>query len=125
MAGPLSVIGGKSLGWIIDISRKLLGATDSSLGFLGGVTLGPHKGLAVTSLQLQPLADRRRCRRRRRTRRTFTLLVRHLDGLAEMRDCFLEGGAAQRLVAGLAPPFDGIIGHAGLREVMRQRFRLG
>src|ERR1700691_3474047 len=124
MAGPLSVIGGKSLGWIIDISRKLLGATDSSLGFLGGVTLGPHKGLAVTSLQLQPLADRRRCRRRRRTRRTFTLLVRNLDGVAEMGDRFLEGGATQCLVACLAPPFDGGIGETCLREVISERFRL-
>jgi hypothetical protein len=37
----------------------------------------------------------------------------------------LEGGAAQRLVAGLAPPFDRRVGHAPLREVVRQHFRLG
>ena len=42
-----------------------------------------------------------------------------------MRDRFLEGGAAQRLVAGLAPPFDRGVGHARLREVMREHFRLG
>ena len=42
-----------------------------------------------------------------------------------MGDRLLEGGAAQRLVAGLAPPFDGGVGHARLREMMRQRFRLG
>jgi hypothetical protein len=42
-----------------------------------------------------------------------------------MRDRFLESGAAQRLVAGLAPPFDRRVGHARLREVISQRFRLG
>ena len=42
-----------------------------------------------------------------------------------MRDRFLEGGAAQRLVAGLAPPFDRGVGHAGLAEVISERFRLG
>ena len=41
-----------------------------------------------------------------------------------MRDRFLEGGAAERLVAGLAPPFDGGIGQAGLSKVMRQHFGL-
>ena len=42
-----------------------------------------------------------------------------------MRDRLLEGGAAQRLVAGLAPPFDGGIGQTRLRKMMRQHFRLG
>jgi hypothetical protein len=36
-----------------------------------------------------------------------------------------EGGAAQRLVAGLAPPFDRLIVEARLGEVMRQHFGLG
>ena len=41
-----------------------------------------------------------------------------------MGDRFLEGGAAQRLIAGLAPPFDGGVGHACLREVAgRQSLR--
>src|SRR5215471_15519938 len=42
-----------------------------------------------------------------------------------MRDRLLEGGTAQRLVAGLAPPFDGGLGQSSLRKVMRQHFRLG
>src|SRR6516165_9462518 len=42
-----------------------------------------------------------------------------------MRDRLLEGGTAQRLVAGLAPPFDGGVGQTRLRKVMRQHFRLG
>src|SRR5215469_14036486 len=42
-----------------------------------------------------------------------------------MRDRLLEGGTAQRLVAGLAPPFDGGVGQTRLRRVMRQHFRLG
>jgi hypothetical protein len=37
----------------------------------------------------------------------------------------LKGGAAQRLVAGVAPPFDGRVREPRLHEVMRQRFRLG
>jgi hypothetical protein len=41
-----------------------------------------------------------------------------------MRDRFLEGGAAQRLVAGLAPPFDRRVGNARLREVTSERFLL-
>ena len=45
--------------------------------------------------------------------------------LPRCADRLLEGGAAQRLVAGLAPPFDRGVGHAGLREVIRERFRLG
>src|SRR6516164_2888865 len=31
----------------------------------------------------------------------------------------------QRLVAGLAPPFDGRVGQSCLRKMMRQHFRLG
>jgi hypothetical protein len=56
--------------------------------------------------------------------RFFRGLVRHLDRLAEMRDRFLEGGAAQRLVASLTPPFNGGIGQAGLSKVMRKHFGL-
>ena len=57
-------------------------------------------------------------------RRRVANAVRHLDCLAEMRDRFLKRGAAQRLIAGLAPPFDGRVGHARLREVISERFRL-
>ena len=52
-------------------------------------------------------------------------LVRHGDRLAEMGDRLLEGRAAQRLVAGLAPPFDRKIVEAGLREMMGDRFGFG
>jgi len=41
-----------------------------------------------------------------------------------MRDRLLECRAAQGLVASLAPPFDGGINRAGLREMMRQYFGL-
>ena len=42
-----------------------------------------------------------------------------------MGDRLLEGRAAQRLVAGLAPPFDGEVVEAGLCEMMGDRFGLG
>ncbi len=44
---------------------------------------------------------------------------------AEMGDRLLEGGAAQGLVAGLAPPFDGEFVEAGLGEMMGDDFRFG
>jgi hypothetical protein len=40
-----------------------------------------------------------------------------------MRDRLLKRGAAKRLVAGLAPPFDRRVGQPRLREMMRRRFR--
>ena len=42
-----------------------------------------------------------------------------------MGDRLLEGRAAQRLVARLAPPFDGEIVETGLGEMMGDRFGLG
>ena len=42
-----------------------------------------------------------------------------------MRDRLLEGRATERLVASLAPPFDGEIVEAGLGEMMGDRFGLG
>jgi hypothetical protein len=42
-----------------------------------------------------------------------------------MGDRLLEGGAAQRVFARLALPFDRQIVEAGLSEMMRKRFRLG
>ena len=42
-----------------------------------------------------------------------------------MSDRLLESGAAQRLVAGLAPPLDREIIEAGLGEMMCNDFRLG
>ena len=51
-------------------------------------------------------------------------LVGEFDRLAEMRDRLGEGGAAQGLVAGLAPPFDRKFALARLREMMRERLGL-
>jgi hypothetical protein len=42
-----------------------------------------------------------------------------------MGDRFLEGRAAQRLVARLAPPFDGEVVEARFGEMMGDDFRLG
>ena len=42
-----------------------------------------------------------------------------------MGDRFLEGRAAERLIARLAPPFDREIAEAGLSEMMGERLRLG
>ena len=42
-----------------------------------------------------------------------------------MGDRLLEGRATQRLVARLAPPFDGEIVETGLGEMMGDRFGLG
>ena len=42
-----------------------------------------------------------------------------------MGDRLLEGRAAERLVARLAPPFDGEIVEPGLREMMGDRLGLG
>ena len=66
-------------------------------------------------------SGRAACRPPRRRAR----LVRHLDRLAEMGDRLLEGRAAQRLVARLAPPFDGEIVETGLGEMMGDRLGLG
>src|SRR5208337_5623866 len=52
-------------------------------------------------------------------------LVRHRDRLAEMGDRLLEGRAVKRLVARLAPPFDGEIVEARFGEMMRDQLGLG
>ena len=64
-----------------------------------------YERVAIGGVQLrQPLTYRGHARR---TPRRIARPVRHLDRLAEMGDRFLEGRAVQRLVARLAPPFDG------------------
>src|SRR5271167_5005243 len=45
-------------------------------------------------------------------------LVRHRDRLAEMGNRFLESGAAESLIARLAPPFNRKIVEPGLGEMM-------
>ena len=60
-----------------------------------------------------------------RTLRRLARLVRHRDRLAEMGDRLLEGRAAERLVARLAPPFDGEIVETGFGEMMGDRLGLG
>ena len=74
--------------------------------------------VAVGHVQLASLARRAR-------RHSSRPLVRHSDRLAEMRDCLLESRAPQRLVAGLAPPFDRKIVEASLGEMMRDRLGFG
>jgi hypothetical protein len=56
--------------------------------------------------------------------RTHSLLVRHRDRLAEMRDSFLERRAAERLIARSSPPFNRKVVEPGLREMMGDDFRL-
>ena len=76
--------------------------------------------VAVGHLQLRQSparSGRAACRPGRRRAR----LVRHGDRLAEMRYRLLKSGAAQRLVARLAPPFNGEIVEAGFGEMMRDR----
>ena len=51
-------------------------------------------------------------------------LIRHSDRLAEVGNRLLEGGAAERLIARLAPPFDREVVEPGLCEVMRDHLRL-
>jgi hypothetical protein len=51
--------------------------------------------------------------------------IGHRDRLAEMGDRLLEGRAAERLFARLAPPFDGEIVQPGLGEMVGDRLRLG
>ena len=68
---------------------------------------------------MQPVAARGGIRRRRGE------FVGQFDRLAEMRGGLLEGGAAQRLVAGLAPPFDRWLVETGLGQMMGDEFRLG
>ena len=41
-----------------------------------------------------------------------------------MRNRFLEGGAAKRLIASLAPPFDRDVVETGFGEMMSDRFGL-
>ena len=78
-----------------------------------------YERVAIRGVQLrQSLIYRGRAGR---PSRRGALPVRHRDRLAEMGDRLLEGGAAQRLVAGLAPPFDGEIVEAGLGEMMGDR----
>ena len=72
--------------------------------------------MAETGLEPCP-CDVGRCGRTR-------TLVSHLDSFAEMCNRLLKGGTAQRLVAGLAPPFDRGVSKTGLGEMMRQHFGL-
>ena len=51
--------------------------------------------------------------------------VRHRYRLAEMGDRLLEGGAAQRLIARFAPPFDREVVEAGFGEMMGDDFGFG
>ena len=99
---PHSVVSQGPVGGVFDLTGKLPSSKEGGLRFLRGEAPAPHYRLAKAGLQFEPSVSGSRC--------AFASLVRHLDGLAEMRDRLLEGRAAQRLVAGLAPPFDRVIG---------------
>ena len=119
----LAIKRGKPLSGTFGARRESARSFERGLGLVCRPTLRPHDRLSIVGLQLHPLARLRLGNRGRRgaPRR----LVRHGDRLAEMGDRLLEGGAAQRLVARLAPPFDGEIVEAGLGEMMGDDFRLG
>ena len=103
--------------------RKLPDAREGRLRFVGGEALGPHHGLAVASLQFQALTGRSGLSGVA-PRSGPANVVREFNRLAKVRDRLSEGGAAQRLVAGFAPPFDRKLRLARLREVMRERLGL-
>ena len=111
--GPLTMGRREALRKVDALRREFGGPRESGFGLLGGEALGIHHRSAVVGLQPQSSDLRRRhlltpiAKLRR--------LVRHLDRLAEMGDRLLEGRAAQRLIARLAPPFDREIVEAGLR----------
>jgi xanthine/CO dehydrogenase XdhC/CoxF family maturation factor len=52
-------------------------------------------------------------------------LVGQFDRLAEVGGGLLEGGASERLVAGLAPPLDRRLVETGLGQMVGDEFRLG
>ena len=123
-ADPQTVVGRQSFGRILVARRRLAGSGEGFRRFRRAVAARREERVAVGDVQLrQSLArsGRAACRPPRRRAR----LVRHRDRLAEMGDRLLEGRAAQRLVARLAPPFDREIVEAGLGEMMRDRFGLG
>ena len=112
MTRPQSVVGRETLHRIIAAAGEFTGAVERNLCFRGLHSTRLQEGIAIGGLQLQSLATR--SRRSRAVRRPIAgrQPVRHLDGLAEVRDRLLECRAAQRLVAGLAPPFDGGVDEA-------------
>src|SRR4029077_6870547 len=89
-AEKLRVIDNEPFGGIVNTRRQFPGAGEGGPCLLCNEALGPHHRLGVVSLKFQPLT--RRGNRWRSARCAFTSLVRHLDGLAEMRDCIVEGG---------------------------------
>jgi len=68
---------------------------------------------------MQPVAAQRGARRRR------SEFVGQFDGLAEVGGGLLERRAAERLVAGLAPPFDRRLVETGPGQMVGDEFRLG
>jgi hypothetical protein len=119
-SGPQTVVGRESLGRVFDAGRKLASPSERSARFQQGMSSPMKHCVSVSRLQAHP----RQPLYRGIGLRALAGFVRHLDGLAEMRYRLLEGGAAQCLVAGLAPPFDRRVGLARMSEVMRERFRL-
>ena len=123
-AGPQAVVGRQSFGRVLVARRQLAGLGERFRRFRRAEAARGEERVAVGDVQLRHLLARSggaACRPLRRRARP----VRHGDRLAEMGDRLLEGGAAQGLVAGLAPPFDREIVEAGLREMMGDRFGFG
>jgi len=108
MPDPNTVIGGKSLRRVFHLARQFAGAREGRARVRRVISLGPDQRIAEAGLQVQPVDARRGSRRRRGD------FVGQLDRLGEMGGGFLEGGAADRLVAGFAPPFDRRLVEPGL-----------
>ena len=118
-SGPLTVVSLKRVAGVALGCEEFPSAREGGQGLRRSITLTQNQRLPVVGLQLEPSA-----RRNNPERRTLAHAVRHLDRLAEMGDRLLKGGAAESLVAGLAPPFDRRIGEARLGKMMRQHLRL-
>ena len=112
-ADPQAVVGRQSLGRVLVARRQLAGSGEGFRRFRCAVAARGDQRVAIGDVQLrQSLVRSGRAAWRPPRRRARP--VRHRDRLAEMGDRLLEGRAAQRLVARLAPPFDREIVEAGL-----------
>ena len=112
-AGPQAVVGRQPSGASSSPAADSRALCEGFRRFRRAEASRRDQRVAVGDVQLSVAGSNGRaaCRPPRRRAR----LVRHGDRLAEMGDRLLEGGAAQRLVARLAPPFDRQIVEAGLR----------
>jgi hypothetical protein len=110
----LRVIGDKPRGSVFGQPGEFASAVEGGLGFVGAEAPPPPERMTIRGLEIEAAL----------ALRPQTLLVRHLDRLAELGDRLLEGRAAERLIACLAPPFDRKVVQPRLRQMMRDDFRL-